>query len=76
MMPLASMFMNRTFRPGSYSSGRPVWRKPITPWASSPVRMSMIELVCPSLIGILLHGNSGTPRQDGTWWPPTSTLCG
>ena len=33
------MPMNRTDRPGSTSSGMPVWCRPMTPWSSSPVRI-------------------------------------
>src|SRR5262249_41899705 len=66
------MPMKRTFRLGWYSSGMPVWCRPTTPSSSSPVRIAMIEDVWPSVIGILLHGKIGTPRQAGTWLPWTS----
>src|SRR4051794_30842970 len=38
----------------------------MTPSFCSPVRMQMTELVRSLVIGILLHGSSGTPRHDGT----------
>src|SRR6266481_7289662 len=76
MIALSLMPMNRTFMPGSYSSGMPTWCRPTTPWSSSPVRIAMMLDVLSSVIGILLHGNTGTPRQAGIVLPATSTVCG
>ncbi len=76
MMAFSLMPMNLTERLGSSSSGMPAWCRPMTPWFFSPVRISRIELVRSSEIGILLQGKMGTPRQAGTMLPPTSTLVG
>src|SRR5687768_13605770 len=73
MMPRSSRPMNRTLRPGSYSSGRPVWRSPTTPWSSAPVRIAMMLVQPAAVAGILSHGRSGTPRQPGTGCPSTAT---
>jgi hypothetical protein len=69
MTAFSSMPMKRTDSPGWYSSGMPVWCRPMTPRACSPVRSSSTELVLWLVTGILLHGKIGMPRQAGTEWP-------
>ena len=71
MMACSSMPMNRTDRPGSYPSGMPVRRSPITPWSFSPVRMTRIEVVFAAVTGILSQGKMGTPRHACSTRPST-----